>query len=224
MAGKDKTKDQSYFLCELDQKTLSKTLFPIGNLTKEEVRKIAEKNKLPNWNKPGTKGICFIGKTPNIKSFLEHKIKHKKGRVLNPEGKLLGYHQGIAYYTIGQKVQEHLGMIINKPKEHAQERYYIAKKIAKTNIIIAAPENHPLLKRKSLLIKSFHLINPNDIIPSSGLTARIRHLGEFHPGKLAKKANHYLFRFTKPVEYIAEGQSVVIYKNNQVLGGGEITF
>ena len=89
LAGKDKTKDQSYFLCELDQKTLAKTLFPLGNLAKEEVRKIAEKNNFPNWNKPGTRGICFLGKTPNIKSFLEKSIKPKPGKILSPEGKLL---------------------------------------------------------------------------------------------------------------------------------------
>lgn len=222
LQARDATKDQSYFLCGLNQKTLSKTLFPIGNLTKEEVRKMAEKNKLPNWNKPGTRGICFIGKTPNIKSFLEHKIKHKKGKILSPEGKILGYHPGMSYYTIGQKIQEHLGLSINKPKEHAQERYYIADKIARTNTIIAAPENHPSLKRKQIKIKSFHLINPNEKMSQSNLKARIRHLGQLHQGKLIGQKGNYRFVFRKPIEALAEGQSIVIYQNKKVIGGGEI--
>jgi tRNA-specific 2-thiouridylase len=221
LAGKDKTKDQSYFLYELTQKELSKLILPIGNLTKEKVRKIAEKHKFPNWNKPGTTGICFLGKTPNIKSFLEKKIKKNKGKILSPEGKLLGTHPGTAYFTIGQKVQEHLGLIINKPKEFAQKRYYIAEK-RKGNIIIAAPENHPILKKKQVAIKNLHLINPCELIPYLGLTARIRHLGQLHKGKLIKQKGNYLFVFDKPVSSLAEGQSIVIYKNHQVLGGGEI--
>lgn len=222
LQGKDSTKDQSYFLCDLNQDILSKTLFPVGNLTKSQVRKIAEKNKFPNYNKPGTTGICFLGRTPNIKSFLENKIRHKKGKILSPEGKILGTHQGTSYYTIGQKIQEHLGLIISKPKEHAQERYYIADKIPKTNTLVAAPENHPSLLKQKVAINSLHFINPKDKIPKSNLTARIRHLGEMHKGKLTKKANHYVFTFSKPVPAIAKGQSLVLYKNNQVIGGGEL--
>jgi tRNA-specific 2-thiouridylase len=218
LAGKDRTKDQSYFLYELTQKELSKLIFPVGNLTKNHVRKIAERNKFPNWNKPGTTGICFLGKTPSIKSFLEKSIKQKKGKILNPEGKLLGTHPGTSYFTIGQKIREHLGLIINKPKEHAQERYYIADK-RKGNILIAAPENHPSLLKKRVAINNFHLINPSEIIPSSGLTARIRNLGQMHKGRLINKKK---FVFGKPVEAIAEGQSIVIYSKNQVIGGGEI--
>lgn len=222
LAGKDKTKDQSYFLYELTQQELSKLIFPIGGLTKKKVREIAIRNKFPNYNKPGTRGICFIGKMPNIKLFLETKIKSKKGKILSSEGKILGTHPGTAYFTIGQKVQEHLGLIINKPKQYAQKRYYIADKIPKTNTIIAAPENHLILKKKSVIIKNFHQINPNKIIPRAGLKARIRHLGQLHKGKLIKKANKYAFKFNKPLEAIAEGQSIVIHKGNQVLGGGEI--
>jgi tRNA-specific 2-thiouridylase len=216
LQGTDKTKDQSYFLYELTQKELSKLIFPIGNLTKEEVRKIAEKNNLPNYNKPGTRGICFIGKMPSIKQFLENKIKKRKGKILSPEGKFLGTHEGTAFYTIGQKIQEHLGMRINKPKQFAQKRYYIAEK-RKNNIIIAAPENHPSLLKRSVIINNLHIINPNQITPRSGLTARIRHLGQLHSGRLV---NNNRFVFSKPIEGIAKGQSIVLYHKNQVLGGG----
>jgi len=222
LAGIDKSKDQSYFLYELTQKELSKLIFPIGNLKKEEVRKIAEKHNLPNYNKPGTRGICFIGKMPSVKQFLENKIKKRKGKILSSENEILGTHEGTAFYTIGQKIQEHLGMQIKKPKQFAQKRYYIAEK-RKNNIIIAAPENHPLLKKKQVIIKNLHLINPNEIIPKANLTARIRHLGKMHKGGLTKHNSQYIFKFSKPVEALAEGQSIVLYHKNQVLGGGEIS-
>lgn len=221
LAGKDKTKDQSYFLYKLTQKELSRLIFPVGNLTKEQVRKIAKRYNFPNWNKPGTTGICFLGKIPNIKSFLEKKIRQKKGKILSPEGILLGTHQGASYYTIGQKVQEHLGLTMSKPREHAQERYYIADKIQKTNTLIAAPECHSSLLKKKVIIKSLHLISHSALIPRS-LTARIRHLGQFHQGKLIKSKRKYIFSFNKPLEALAEGQSLVLYKKNQVIGGGEI--
>lgn len=216
LRAKDDTKDQSYFLYELSQKELSKLIFPLGNLTKDEVRKIAEKHNLPNYNKPGTRGICFIGKMPNIKTFLEKSINKKKGKILSPEGKPIGTHEGSSYYTIGQKVQEHLGMKINKPKEFSQDRYYIAEK-RKGNILIAAPENHPILKKKEVKIANMHIISPDDIIPPSGLTARIRHLGEMHKGRLTKSNK---FIFNKPVSALADGQSIVIYHKNRVIGGG----
>jgi len=220
--AKDKTKDQSYFLYSLNQKDLSHTLFPNANLTKKEVRKIAKKNNFPNWNKHGTTGICFVGKV-NIKSFLEKKIKPKEGKILSPEGILIGTHPGIAYFTIGQRIGEHLGMKINKPKEFAQKKYYIADKIKSTNTIIAAPKNHPILKKKAVIIKNFHLINPKEKIPKN-LKARIRHLGKLNPGRLIKQKGRYLFIFSKPIEAIAEGQSIVLYHNNVIVGGGEIRF
>ncbi|MEM4271727.1 MAG: tRNA 2-thiouridine(34) synthase MnmA [Candidatus Pacearchaeota archaeon] len=217
LQASDKTKDQAYFLYQLTQKELSKLIFPVGNLTKKQVRKIAEKHNFPNYNKPGTTGICYLGKIPNIKLFLQKKIKQNPGKIISPEGKFLGTHPGIAYFTIGQKVQDSLGLIISKPKEHAQERYYIADKIAKTNTIIAAPENHPSLKKNKVIIHNFHIINPETKIPKS-LAARIRHLGKLHKGKL--RGN--IFILDKPVQALAEGQAIVLYHKNEVIGGGEI--
>ncbi|MEM4259315.1 MAG: tRNA 2-thiouridine(34) synthase MnmA [Candidatus Pacearchaeota archaeon] len=222
LAGKDKTKDQSYFLYQLTQKELSRLIFPVGTLKKENVRKIAKSNNFPNWDKPGTTGVCYLGNTQNIKSFLENKIKHKKGKILSPEGEFLGYHPGTSYFTIGQKIQEHLGMTINKPRSFAQKKYYIAEK-RKGNILIAAPENHPSLKKREIKIKNFHLIAPKGTIPKSGLKARIRHLGDLHKGNLSKKYGDFIFRFNKPVAGIAEGQHIVLYKNNEVIGGGEMS-
>ena len=213
--GKDKSKDQSYFLAELSQSDLSHTLFPLGNYTKELVRKIAKQNNFPNAEKKGTRGICFVGKV-NMKSFLEKKIKNSKGIVKDPQGTIIGNHPGTSYFTIGQRIGPHLEINIKKPKGKEQEKWYIAQKNSK-NILIVAPENHPLLKRKEVSLKKLHLINPKEKIPSK-LKARIRHLGQFYWGTLVKNK----FTFNNPVSSVAPGQFLVLCSKNQVIGCGEI--
>lgn len=216
LAGKDDKKDQSYFLADLSQNDLKHTIFPLGNLTKLKVRKIAKKHNFPNWNKHGTIGICFVGPV-KMQSFLKKRIKPKKGLVKNPEGRVIGFHEGLQYYTIGQKAGEHIGISIEKPKEDAQKRFYVAKKL-KPNTLIVAPENHPILKKKKVNMKDLHLINPEEKIPKSGLKARIRHLGRFHEGKLRKNE----FVFNKEIESVAPGQYIVIYHKGKVIASGEI--
>jgi len=213
--AKDKTKDQSYFLHKLSQSDLSHTLFPLSDLTKLEVRKIAKKSGLHNWNKKGTKGICFVGKV-DMFSFLKKKIKPKKGKILTHEGEPIGYHPGIMYYTIGQRIGPRLGIKIEK---HLGEKWYIAEK-KKNNTLIVAPKSLQPKKQK-IFIKSFHQINPNDKIPKQ-LKARIRHLGKPLPGKLSKQKSKYIFTLSKPEKEVAEGQSIVLYYKNRVIGGGEI--
>ena len=154
-------KDQSYFLYRLTQKELSKCIFPIGDYNKTEIRKLAEKLSFTNYNKKGTVGICFIGKI-KLKDFLQKKIKPKKGIILDPNGNIIGEHDGIYYYTIGQKIGPHFGIEVQKEKyddKHQLSKWYVARKDAKTNIIIAAPENHPLLFRKEIYIHDEHWIN-----------------------------------------------------------------
>ncbi len=219
LAGKDTSKDQSYFLSELSQSDLAHTLFPLGNLTKTEVRKIAKKHKLHNWNKHGTVGICFVGQQP-MQQFLKQKIQQKKGPVLDSAGKQIGEHSGLAFYTIGQKAGPHVGISITKPKQYAQSKYYIAEK-RKPNTIIVAPGGHSSLYRKEISLNSLHLINPKEGLPSN-LKARIRHLGQLHQGKLIKKKANYHFTFYKPLQGLAEGQYVVLYDKDRVVGTGEI--
>ncbi len=219
LQGKDKTKDQSYFLADLSQKDFEHTLFPLENLKKEEVRKIAKENNFPNWDKKGTRGICFVGKT-NMQQFLKKKIKPKKGMIISHENKVIGTHPGIMYYTIGQRIGPSLGFKIKK--EFGNRKWYIADK-RKDNSIIVAPENHKLLERKEIVIKKLHLINPKEKIPNK-LKARIRHLGEMHSGRLEKNSGKHLFKFRRPVKSIAEGQFIVIYSKNKVVCSGEIRF
>src|SRR3989344_2424810 len=207
-AGKDNKKDQSYFLADLSQKDLEHTILPLGNLTKQQVRKIAKINKFPNWSRHGTVGICFVGQV-NMQSFLKKKIKPKQGIVKDPEGNIIGIHEGVQYYTIGQKTGEHIGIKINKPKRDSQKRFYIAKK-DEPNTLIVAPEGHPILKNSVIKIKSFHKINPKELIEYN-LKARIRHLGKLHSGRLVKNK----FMISKPVEAAAAGQTIVFYSKDK---------
>jgi len=221
LAGIDKTKDQSYFLYELKQNDLEHTLFPLGDYTKKEVRETAEKNNFLNYNKPGTRGICFIGKM-NMLSFLRKKIPNKKGKIYSHDGEFVGYHPGTMYFTIGQRIGPRLGIeIFPEFKEISGKRWYVAEK-RKSNILIIAPEGHPALKRKEIVIDKMHLINPKEKIPKSGLKARIRHLGALMPGRLIKKKGKDIFILDEPAEAIAEGQAIVLYKGRELIGGGEI--
>ncbi len=220
LAGKDETKDQSYFLTDLTQEDLKHTLFPLGSYTKKQIRKIAKKQGFPNWERIGSRGICFVGKT-DMREFLKKKIKEKKGKVISPEGKLLGTHPGVMYYTIGQKAGDGNGIILNKPKQFAQKRFYIAEK-RQGNVLVAAPEGHPALLTKSVILKRLHLINPRTSWEGSKIRGRFRHLGVFCEGALKREGKKWQFIFDTPQKGIAEGQTLAIYKKEILMGGGEI--
>lgn len=229
--AKDETKDQSYFLYRLSKEDLKHTLFPIGDYTKVQIREIAKKNKLPNYNKKGTVGICFIGKI-NLKDFLKKKIPQKKGKILSPEGKEIGEHDGIYYYTIGQRIGPRYGININKSKfddKRNISRWYVARKDAKTNTIIAAPQNHPLLFRKEIIIKDFHIISGDinsikkDAQKGMSVLSRIRQVGELLPSRLKYEKGKFRVTLNKAIIGVSEGQAIVLYQGKKVLGGGVIT-
>lgn len=219
--GKDKTKDQSYFLCELNQKILSKTLFPLGNLTKKEVRKIAKKNNFPNWDKRGSRGICYLGPI-NLKKFLRKNIPEKIGKLLNPERQIIGSHSGTMFFTIGERIKDKDGFVIEKRyrRIYAGKKLYVAKK-NKNNEIIIAPENHPLLKTKKIIIKKFKQINLKEKLKIR-LKGSIRHLGELIPGKLKKEKKDWVFTFNKGIKGVAPGQYIALYNKEALAACGEI--
>jgi len=222
MSSRDKTKDQSYFLYELTQNDLKHIIFPLENYTKKEVRKIAKRHKFPNWNKPGTKGICFVGKI-NMKDFLKKKIQKKPGKIISPDKKVIGSHPGTMYFTIGERVGLRQEIKINDSfRNKIKKRLYVADKM-KNNILIVAPKQHPLLKRKKIIIKKIHLINKKQKIPKKGVKARIRNLGSFLSGRLKKHGEKYVFILEKPEEGIAPGQSLVLYNKEELIGGGIIS-
>jgi tRNA-specific 2-thiouridylase len=227
--AKDESKDQSYFLYRQNQNDLAHTLFPIGNLTKKKVRKIAKKHHFQNYAKKGTVGICFIGKV-NLKNFLSKKIKPKKGKILDPKGNKIGEHDGIYYYTIGQRLGPRYGFDLKRqdPKTKRMVRWYVAKKDAKKNIIVAAPEGHKILLRKKIIITNLHLIDENQKkfkknLPRKVL-ARIRQVGELMPTTLSKKGNKIIATLNIPITGVSEGQAIVLYDKTKCIGGGVIGF
>ncbi len=219
--GIDRNKDQSYFLAELSQKELSHTLMPIGGLTKEMVRKIAEKNKFPNFNRQSSRGVCFIGNIP-LKSFLETRIKPKKGVVRDENNQIIGTHRGAQYYTLGERVRPTTGIIVTKGAL-SQKRFFVARKNMRTNTIIVVPEHHRLLKKDDFLIKGVHWINEQEKTKHLRANVRIRHLGSFTPATLIKKAHHWQVRTKTPLEGAAPGQSTVFYQGTRLICSGEIT-
>jgi len=232
LRAKDESKDQSYFLYRISKEDLKHTLFPIGDYTKVQVREIAKKNKFPNSNKKGTVGICFIGKI-NLKEFLKKRIPQKKGKILDPEGKEIGEHDGIYYYTIGQRLGPRYGIDIDKSKfddKRNISRWYVAKKNIKTNTIVAAPQGHEILFRKDITIKSFHLISEDvkklkkSALKSIHVLSRIRQVGELLPSTLSFSKGKFKITLNNAITGVSEGQAIVLYQKQKVLGGGVITF
>lgn len=227
LRAKDENKDQSYFLYRLSEKDLEHSLFPIGEFTKAQVRAIAKKNGLLNWDRKSTVGICFVGKV-NLKDFLKKKIKPKKGKILDPEGKVIGEHDGIYYYTVGQRLGPRYGFDLDKGQDRTRpKKWYVAQKDSKKNIIIAAPENHKILYRKNITLTKVHWINsPLAKNKPHSLKSRIRQVGELLSSKVKYnvKKKKYGVVLNQSITGVSEGQAIVLYKGKRVLGGGVISF
>lgn len=220
LKGKDFAKDQSYFLWTLNQKQLSKIIFPIGNLKKTEVRKLAKKFKLPVSDKKDSQGICFLGPV-DLKEFLKHYIKEKKGKVVNEKGEIIGHHDGVVFHTLGER---HGFTIIKKTPQ--DKPHYIVGKDIKKNILIISPHPQPLSLIKERVAKGRERIkNTNWIsdIPQENkkYTAQIRYHGELLSCNVSAGQDLAEVVFSKPV-LVASGQSIVIYDGDVCLGGGII--
>ncbi|MBM3230292.1 tRNA 2-thiouridine(34) synthase MnmA [Candidatus Pacearchaeota archaeon] len=203
---KDNKKDQTYFLAQLTEQDLKNTLFPLHTLTKEQVRKKANLLNLPNWNKPSTAGICFIGGMP-FQQFITQKVKGKQGKIVNPEGKQIGTHQGIQQFTIGQHIN------VQKPKG-MQKKWFVAQKQGTT--LIAAPEGHPSLYTKKIKLKNIHAITSTKL--PKDLEVKIR----YRSPPLQATLQGTTLTLARPQTGIAPGQYVAFYKKKECLGCAEI--
>lgn len=212
LAGSDPTKDQSYFLYNLTQDQLQHTLFPVGSLHKTQVRELASRFGLPNSTKKDSQGICFIGDV-EIQEFLQRKLENKIGNVVNNKGRVLGTHSGVAFYTIGQR--QKLGISEKIP-------HYVVAKQAQTNTLVVAPfgdDEHFKGKVKA------SRVNWVREMPKVGQEAsvRVRYRQELVKAKItAIGSKNVGMSFSEPQKSITEGQSLVIYKGSEVLGGGII--
>ena len=215
--GLDATKDQSYFLHRLNQHQLSKSIFPIGGMYKSEVRKIAKKHNFANADKKDSTGICFIGKK-KFSDFLSSYIPKKIGNIIDEQGNFIKHHNGLAFYTIGQRKGLGIGGGFgcdNKP-------WFVAEKKLKTNEIVVVQGKSKLLYHSNIIADNIHWIIKPDKKKIS-CYAKIRH------GQKVQKCivnittkNTLNISFTKPQRAITSGQAIVFYNKNICLGGAII--
>jgi len=218
LKGKDKNKDQSYFLWQLNQKQLSRVLFPVGNYTKPEVRKLAKKFDLPTAETPESQEVCFINNSTN--DFLKKYLKIKPGKIVEKTlrhgsgqaGKVLGQHQGLWFYTIGQR----------KGIEVQQGPWYVVEKDYKKNNLIISKNQKDLLK-KELILKDVNWLSGKDPKLPTKIKVKIRYKSKEAEAVIYKLKNKsYKLIFTKPQRAITPGQSAVFYRGKELLGGGVI--
>jgi len=203
LKGKDKRKDQSYFLWNLKREWLSKILFPLGENEKEKVREIAKKENLPTANTEESQEICFVSDKMN--SFLERNIGRSPGEITDVAGNILGEHKGLFYHTIGQRKG------LNLPGGP----YYVLEKERDKNRLIVTESKKDLLKREVSFKKENFL---QDVSFPLKVRAKIRYNGKESSALL--KENKAVF--SSPLEAVTPGQSIVFYRGEEVVGGGVI--
>ncbi len=215
VAGSDKNKDQTYFLWTLTKDQLSKTLFPVGNIEKPEVRKLAKAYKLPNAEKKDSQGLCFIGKI-DIKEFLMHYIDTKNGNVLDQQGNKIGEHNGSFFFTIGERH----GFTITKKTPNDEPYYVISKNIEKNTITVAnkTPEGNLPNGVTKVMLKDVNW-NQGDAPVGKKIQARSRYRETLQEVVILSEN---LVQFTEPQFTISPGQSIVFYDGEACLGGGVI--
>lgn len=217
--AEDGTKDQSYFLYRLNQGQLSKTLFPLGALYKRDVRDLAKKLGLPNHDKKDSTGICFIGERP-FREFLNRYLPTQPGDMVLPDGKVIGRHIGLMYYTIGQRQ----GLGIGGSREGDGEPWYVAAKDMKANrLIVVQGHDHPALLADALVATDMNWISGSDPHCHWVYGAKTRYRQKDSPcGIEWVDASGFEVKFAEPQWAVTPGQSVVVYESRVCLGGGII--
>ncbi|MBV8802232.1 MAG: tRNA 2-thiouridine(34) synthase MnmA [Gammaproteobacteria bacterium] len=219
LKGLDNQKDQSYFLHALDQSQLRESLFPIGELNKDTVRIIANKAGLKNHAKKDSTGICFIGER-KFKQFLNTYLPAKPGLIETLDGKVIGHHDGLMFYTMGQRQ----GLQIGGQKNSLQAPWYVvAKNIPQNTLIVTQGSNHPSLFATTLWAQSLHWINQPPTFPFQTY-AKTRYRQTEQPCIINQiDNNQYRVDFEEAQRALTPGQSIVFYQNDVCLGGGIIT-
>lgn len=219
LKGLDNNKDQSYFLHQVGENEIKKTLFPVGELEKPEVRRIAEEHDLITHNKKDSTGICFIGER-RFKDFLQQYLPAQPGKIETESGDIIGEHSGLMYYTIGQRQGLHIGGLKNYP----EEPWFVAGKDLERNVLIAVQGiENDLLFTDWLTSDSLFWINGKAPQTPYHCKAKVRYRQEDQDCVLEKQEDgSYIVHFNEAQRAITPGQSVVFYKDDLCLGGGAI--
>lgn len=207
LRAKSSRKDQSYFLYRLTQKDLKKIIFPLGDLDKKEILEIAKQNNLIDDKYQESQEICFI--KDNIRDYLQKKIGQNQGKIVNIDGKILGEHQGLHFYTIGQR--RGIGF--------SDGPFYIVKKDRKDNVLIIS-KNKKDLDKKYFKITEVSWINKVDF--PLNVRVKVRSNSKLKVATIIKKEKDYFIELQEEEKGITPGQSAVFYKGDEILGGGII--
>ena len=223
--GVDANKDQSYFLALLNQKQIARAEFPIGSLTKNEVRALAKQYKLPNAEKKDSQGICFLGNM-NINRFLEHYIDDQPGPIINDQGSVVGEHKGLHRYTIGQR----RGIGVPSNTDH---QAYVVTQLDFTQNALRVAFDHPkapLLYTSEVIIEGLHYTN-HSLTESTELLTKPRYRDSLQKAQFTPIDDQSVrIRFESPQRALAQGQILALYQSkpchvrgNLLLGGGHYT-
>ena len=218
LKGCDNNKDQSYFLCAVSEAQIARTLFPVGELEKSEVRAIADTKGLVTHDKKDSTGICFIGER-RFKDFLETYIPAQPGLIESPEGEVLGEHAGLMFHTLGQRQ----GLGIGGQKGKAEDPWYVAGKDLERNVLTVVQGNdHPLLFSHSLTCSKIDWINEDSPALPLNCTAKIRYRQPDQECVLKEDKDGFVVTFKEAQRAVTPGQSIVFYQDEVCLGGAVI--
>lgn len=207
--GVDETKDQTYFLYRLSQEQLAQTLFPLGDKKKTEVRKMAAEMNLKTAQKTESQGICFVTEG-RVTDYLRGKVKIKPGEIINTKGEVVGGHEGVIFYTVGQR--KRIGGGYSEPM-------YVVRIIPEKNQVVIGTKDE--LFEKEVIVEKPHWIGKE--IESLEVQAKIRYNMEEEECRIEKIGENIKLVFKKPQRAVTPGQSAVIYQDDEVLGGGIIS-
>lgn len=213
LKGDDPKKDQSYFLYHLTQQQLKHVMFPLGKIEKPEVRKLAEKYQLKIAQKAESQDVCFLG-TTDYRDFIEksRNLTRSPGNIIDINGKVFGQHKGLSYYTIGQR--RGLGI------SHGEPLYVTGFDIKQNQLIVGTAKD-----RYCHCLKGENATFVSGQVPSvdANLTVKVRYASKGNPARIQMlENNHFLIESTEPLLDVTPGQSVVLYRENELIGGGII--
>jgi len=218
LKASDATKDQSYFLHRLTQEQLAPAVFPLGEMKKRDVRRIAREQGIPTWAKKDSTGICFIGERP-FRDFLARYLPRTPGPVATPEGKVIGRHDGLAYYTLGQRQ----GLGIGGTRGGTDEPWFVAAKDLDRNTLVAVQgHDHPLLYRRDVDAIDMHWISGAAPALPAKLGAKTRYRMPDASCTLVATSAGLRATFDAPQWAPTPGQYLVLYDGDVCLGGGVI--
>lgn len=219
LRGVDANKDQSYFLYTLSHQQVAQSLFPVGELEKPEVRRIATQLDLATAKKKDSTGICFIGER-KFRDFLGRYLPAQPGKIITVDGQEIGEHQGLMYHTLGQRK----GLGIGGTKEGNEEPWYVVDKDVANNVLLVAQgHDHPRLFSNGLIAQQLHWVDRRPLTAELRCTVKTRYRQADIPCRVIPIDDTRIeVRFDQPVAAVTPGQSAVFYQDEVCLGGGII--